>query len=103
MKAIISERAIGTWLRKECTNRGYKIIKLNPADYTGIPDRMILTTDGRTLYVELKSQGATLRPTQNAWKEWLIVHKHSYMVIDHVDDVNVDSILAFLCGGVQNI
>lgn len=84
MNDIISEKKIDKWLKNHCQKRGYKYIKLNPAQYVGIPDRMVLTDFGTTVFFELKSQGASLRPMQEKWKDWLTENKHLHVVIDTV-------------------
>jgi hypothetical protein len=89
---ITSERGIGNWLKRFCTKRVYKIVKLNPAQHTGLPDRMVLTVNGHTVYVELKSEGGTLRPMQEVWKNWLLANKHHYLTLDVLDD-NVSTLL----------
>jgi hypothetical protein len=89
---ITSERGIGNWLKRFCTKRSYRIIKLNPAQHTGLPDRLILTTNGQSVYVELKSEGASLRPMQEDWGKWLIRNNHYYLVLDVLDD-NVSDLL----------
>ena len=86
MKKIVSERLIGKWLADYCTKKGFKLIKLNPASYTGLPDRIIMTDMGTTIYVELKTEGETLRPMQVYWKDWLEERGHLYLLVDHIDD-----------------
>lgn len=86
MTAINSERAIGVWVKKWCSERGYKFIKLNPSTACGIPDRMILTNTGNVYFLELKSKGKTLREMQKYWRGWLENNKHRYMFIDCVNE-----------------
>lgn len=83
-KNILSERAIGNYFKTLCKERKYKIVKLIPADTRGIPDRMILTRTGVTLYIELKSEGGTLKPMQLRWAEWLEENNFLYLAIDKV-------------------
>lgn len=96
MKEITSERSIGNFLKSVCTERKYKIIKLNPADHNGIPDREIYLRNGHKINVELKSKGETHRPMQERWGEWLTSNNHMYFCIDRVnDDVKADLLLLF--------
>ena len=39
--------------------------------YPGFPDKLILLPDARTLFVELKKPGGTLRPGQAYWRKRL--------------------------------
>lgn len=86
MNTITSERAIGAFIKRFCSLRGFKFIKLNPASYVGIPDRIILTTKGNVVWMELKSLGESLRPMQEHWAKWLEENMHLYLLIDHVDN-----------------
>lgn len=93
---VNKEKAIQAWLKKYCATHGHRFIKLNPSDYLGICDRMILTCFGTTVYTELKSEGKPLRPTQEEWGEWLTSRGHKYRVIDRIDDSNVHEIMDFI-------
>lgn len=56
-------------LERELTNRcrvlGALCLKFTSPSFSGVPDRMILK-NGRTCFVELKSEGQSLRPRQKA-------------------------------------
>jgi hypothetical protein len=39
----------------------------------GVPDLVILSIDGRTLFIEFKSDKGYLSPDQKDWREWLSV------------------------------
>lgn len=83
---IISEGKIDRWLKKWCKERGHRLVKFNPSGYNGMTDRILMTVTGIVWFIELKSEGRTLRPTQEAWKNWFIGHNHNYLFIDHIDD-----------------
>lgn len=92
MKEITSERAIGNWLRNWCHKKGHRIIKYNPSNQVGFPDRIIMTETGNVWFVELKSKGGILKPMQFEWAKWLSDHNHKYVLIDRIDE-NLESFL----------
>ena len=85
-KNITSERAIGNWLKRWCEERKYRIVKLNPAQYNGLPDRLIMTDNGRCIFIEIKSKGCSLRPMQVHWLDWLKGNGHQTLVLDEVNE-----------------
>lgn len=72
-------------------------IKLPAFLYKGVPDRMILTKDGRVKFVELKQPGKKLRPDQRVWANKLIGMGFEYELIDTYE--KVDAQKSFLTGG----
>ena len=55
--------------------------------YVGIPDRLILTANGKCKFVELKQPGKKLRPEQEYWKEKLVGMGFEYEMIDSYEKV----------------
>jgi len=57
-------------LEKKLTNRLAKLggwaVKLLAVHITGLPDRLCLWPGGRVVFVEMKSTGKTVRPSQAA-------------------------------------
>ena len=52
----------------------------------GLPDRAVLTDNGRTVYIETKSKGKPLRPLQKWWRNWLNDNKHWYIKFDCMNE-----------------
>jgi hypothetical protein len=65
---IESEKTLEKKLTKEVKNLDGLAIKILSIFYTGLPDRLILI-NGRAYFVELKTTGKRLRPSQ------VLVHK----------------------------
>jgi hypothetical protein len=65
---IESEKTLEKKLTKEVKNLDGLAIKILSIFYTGLPDRLILIS-GRAYFVELKTTGKRLRPSQ------VLVHK----------------------------
>ena len=58
------EKDIERWLRKEVERRGGLCLKWVSPGCRGVPDRIIITPEGRTVYVELKTDTGRLSPGQ---------------------------------------
>ncbi len=72
--------------RDEVKKRGGKAIKLVSPGNNGVPDRLIILPDGRTIYAELKAPGKPLKPLQAWWAELLRSMGHTFYKIDcHAD------------------
>ena len=56
------EASVESYLRDLIVQRDGLCIKLSPAAYVGIPDRLVLLPGGRVMAVELKAPGK--RPTE---------------------------------------
>lgn len=96
MKEIQSERSISTFLKDFFTVKNCKYIKLNPAMHTGLPDRLVLTSGGSAIFIELKSIGKSLRPMQEHWGDILNNTGHLYLVIDRINDEVVELLRQYL-------
>lgn len=58
------EKKIEQWLRKEVERRGGLCLKWVSPGLCGVPDRIIITPEGKTVYVELKTDTGRLSPGQ---------------------------------------
>lgn len=61
------EGVIEAELVKLCKGVGWLCIKL--VDYVGIPDRIVITTNGVVCFVECKVRKGKLSPAQIAWRD----------------------------------
>lgn len=67
------ESSIETYLRKRVRDAGGLCIKLVPAGYVGIPDRLVLLPGGRVVFVECKKpRGGVVAPMQERWRDRLL-------------------------------
>ena len=53
----------------------------------GVPDRLAILPNGRTVYVELKAPGKPLEPLQRKWRKELIAMGHQHYKIDSEADI----------------
>lgn len=72
------EKHLTTTLRKQ----GCHAIKLNDPRQSGLPDRLILTPNGKTYFVELKAPGKKPRPLQQLWLDKLTHAGFTCYVVD---------------------
>ena len=69
----IREASVETYLRRRVTDAGGLCIKLNPASYVGIPDRLIVLPDGWLCFVEVKKpKGGRIGRLQMHWRDRLL-------------------------------
>lgn len=68
------EKAIEARLVKECKKHGALCLKQNVIGRRGYPDRLIITKDGRYIWVELKTDIGKLSEGQKAAIEELQAH-----------------------------
>lgn len=54
----------------------------------GVPDRLVILPNGRTVYVEMKAPGKPLQPLQNHWARILRGLKQSVYKIDSLEDID---------------
>ena len=88
------EKVIEKKLVRVVKENGGLCIKMASMYYKGIPDRLILTADGRLMFVETKRPGEQLRPEQVAWQKKLQGMKFKAVMIDSVE--NLEAIKSFL-------
>ncbi len=61
---ILSEKAIENYLKKEVERHGGLCLKFISASMRGLPDRIVLFSGGKIVFVELKAPGKMPRPEQ---------------------------------------
>ena len=80
----MKESATEKLLRREVEERGGFCIKLDPAGYVGIPDRLVVLP-GEVMLVEVKrGKGGKIAPLQHWWAERLtsLGAQHHFVVGD---------------------
>jgi hypothetical protein len=92
------EAGIETYLRDRVRGAGGMCIKLNPASYVGIPDRLVLLPGGRMVFVEVKKpRGGVVGRLQYVWRDRLAEMGFAHRFVFRREDV--DGLLeAFLNG-----
>ena len=88
------EKAIERRLLEMVKRHGGLCLKLT--GYCGIPDRVLLTADGKVVFTEIKRPGIKLRPEQEAWQRKLRKMGFDALTIDSYDAV--DRMKLFLTG-----
>ena len=64
------EAGIEGYLRAMVTGAGGLCVKLNPASYVGIPDRLVVLPGGFTVFVEVKKpKGGVVGKAQYIWRD----------------------------------
>ena len=81
------EKTIEAALAKKVKSMGGIALKISSANYDGLPDRLVLLTDGRLAFVELKAPGKKLRPLQEKRKRQLDALGFSVFVIDGIQQI----------------
>ena len=67
------EASIETYLRGRVKDAGGLCIKLSPASYVGIPDRLVVLPGGWIVFVEVKKpNGGQIGKLQHWWRARLI-------------------------------
>ena len=83
-----SEQEIEDYLIKRVTELGCYCVKQSPSVVSGIPDELVLTLDGRCLFVELKTLDGKLSSAQMKTQERLKKMHHKVFTLWSVDDVD---------------
>lgn len=81
------ERAIEQRLRTAVKSKGGLALKFTSPGTAGVPDRIVLTSDGRVFFVELKAPGKHLSPKQVKMEAVLGKLGHKVRVIDSIEQV----------------
>lgn len=81
------ESALEARCRLHTESSGGRLIKLTLP--TGVPDRLLLTGNGKTGFVEFKSPAGRLRPRQVLWQIWLLEHDHRYLLCKDFDSFKI--------------
>jgi hypothetical protein len=88
------ETHVEGYLRARVQDVGGLCVKLNPASYVGIPDRLVLLPGGRVVFAEVKKpQGGVVGRSQYVWRDRLIelgfVHRFVFTREDVEDMLEV--------------
>jgi hypothetical protein len=85
------EASVETYLRDRVRGAGGLCVKLNPAGYVGIPDRLVVLPGGRVLFIEVKKpKGGVVGKLQYVWRDRLreMGMEHRFVLTrDDVDDI----------------
>lgn len=87
---VVREASVETYLRDQVKAAGGLCVKLNPAGYVGIPDRLVVLPGGWIAFCEVKKpKGGVIGRLQSWWCEELrrLGCRHRY-VFDR-DEVDV--------------
>ncbi|ASJ54217.1 nuclease [Brevibacillus formosus] len=76
------ESALERRLVREVEKIGGKAPKWVSPGNRGVPDRLVILPNGRTVYVEMKAPGEPLEPLQEKWAKTLRKLGHSVYKID---------------------
>lgn len=75
-------------LKSEVEKRHGLCLKFTSPGHTGVPDRIVITPDGRLIFVELKkSKNERLGPKQRYWKDRLISYGQIVHVVKEPEDI----------------
>ena len=81
------EKAIEAKLVKAVKSMGGIALKISSANYDGMPDRLVLLTDGKLAFIELKAPGKKLRPLQEKRKRQLEALGFLVFCIDGIEQI----------------
>jgi len=81
------EKTIEEKLVKAVKSMGGIALKISSANYDGMPDRLVLLTDGKLAFIELKAPGKKLRPLQEKRKRQLEALGFLVFCIDGIDQI----------------
>ena len=82
------ESPIENRLRVQVEKLGGKAIKFVSPGNNGVPDRLVILSNGRTIFVETKAPGKPLAPLQGKWFKTLRALGHKVYKIDSYADVD---------------
>ena len=83
------EESVESYLRMRIKDAGGLCIKLNPAGYIGIPDRLIVLPRGWVVFVEVKKpRGGVVGRLQHWWRARLVELGVEHRFVFTRDDVN---------------
>lgn len=84
---FLSEKQIEQKLVTEARQCGGMALKFVSPSYSGMPDRLILLSDGKMAFVEVKAPGKKPRPLQVKRHEMLRKLGFQVFVLDDVEDI----------------
>lgn len=76
-------------LVREVKDIGGLALKWTSPGNRGVPDRLVILPNGRTIYVEMKAPGKPLQPLQAKWARTLRGMGHRVYKIDSHDDIDL--------------
>lgn len=82
MRRAILEHEIEDRLALRLAQAGHLCIKFISPGFPGVPDRIVLTNDGRVFFVECKAPGKPLRRTQPEVQALLRNMGHRVEIVD---------------------
>jgi hypothetical protein len=69
----VREESVESYLRSRVKDAGGLCVKLNPAGYVGIPDRLVVLPGGYIVFVEVKKpKGGQIGRLQFWWRDKLL-------------------------------
>lgn len=81
------EKKIEQQLVKEVKDIGGIALKIASPGFDGMPDRLILLTNRKLAFVEVKAPGKTLRPLQEKRKRQLEALGFLVFCLDHIEQI----------------
>jgi len=81
------EKTVEAKLAKKVKSTGGIALKISSANYDGLPDRLVLLTNGKLAFIELKAPGKKLRPLQEKRKKQLEALGFSVFCIDSIEQI----------------
>ena len=81
------EKTIESKFVKAVKSMGGIALKISSANYDGMPDRLVLLTDGKLAFIELKAPGKKLRPLQEKRKRQLEALGFLVFCIDGIEQI----------------
>lgn len=81
------EKTIEAKLVKVVKSMGGIALKISSVNYDGMPDRLVLLTDGKLAFIELKAPGKKLRPLQEKRKRQLEALGFLVFCIDGIEQI----------------
>jgi hypothetical protein len=87
MKASLKESQLEKRLAEMVKQHGGLCYKFISPDEPGVPDRIVITSAGRTIYVELKTEIGTMQRIQQYQHERFREHNADVRVIKGLDQV----------------
>jgi hypothetical protein len=87
MEANMRESPLERKAREAVERIGGKMPKWVSPGNRGVPDRLVILPDGRTIYVEMKAPGKPLEPLQRKWRKTLLGLGHQHYKIDSEADI----------------
>ena len=84
----MSESRLERRLVREVERIGGRAPKWVSTGNRGVPDRLVILSGGRTIYVEMKAPGKPLEPLQVRWAKILRNLGHRVYKIDSDEDID---------------